>query len=111
MNNAEKALPALLVFTSTAGPQALGTTMQVDANTVPLPVKEELLREQLQELDPYKSTDTGTVYQRVVRGLADIVARPLSTILEKSWRSGDEDWKKVNVTPLQEGLKGGSRKL
>ena len=42
-------------FTSTVGLQALGTKMQVDANTDPLSVKEGLVCELLQELDPYRS--------------------------------------------------------
>ncbi|GAB0179274.1 mitochondrial enolase superfamily member 1 [Grus japonensis] len=55
-NNAEKAevLNTFFtsVFTSTVGPQALGTKIQVDANTDPPSAKEELVCELLQELDP-----------------------------------------------------------
>ncbi|GAB0178676.1 mitochondrial enolase superfamily member 1 [Grus japonensis] len=97
----------------TVGHQALGTEVQADANTDSPSVKGELLCELLQELDPYKLMDPDNIHLRVLRELADIV-RPLSIILEKSWRAGDipEDWKKANVTPcLQEGLKGGSHKL
>ena len=39
------------VFTSTVGAQALGTKIQVDANTDPLSVKKKLVCELLQELD------------------------------------------------------------
>ncbi|PKU31435.1 rna-directed dna polymerase from mobile element jockey-like [Limosa lapponica baueri] len=44
----------------------------------------------------------GTIHLRVLSKLADIIARPLSIIFEKSWRLGDvpEDWKKANVTPI-----------
>ena len=48
------------------------------------------------------------IHPRVFRELADIIARLLSIIFEKSWRSGDvpEDWKKANVTPsYKKGLK------
>ncbi|PKU39778.1 rna-directed dna polymerase from mobile element hypothetical protein [Limosa lapponica baueri] len=40
------------------------------------------------------------IHLRVLRKLADIIARPLSIIFEKSWKLRDipEDWKKANVT-------------
>ncbi|GAB0176432.1 mitochondrial enolase superfamily member 1 [Grus japonensis] len=86
---------------STVGPQASGTKILVDANTDPPSVKEELVCELLQELDPYKSMSPDIIYPSV-RELADVIARPLSIIFEKSWRLGDvpEDWKKANVTPI-----------
>jgi len=46
------------VFTSTVGPQALGSKIQVDANTDPLSVKEELVHELLKEPDCYKLMDS-----------------------------------------------------
>lgn len=42
----------IFVFTSTAGLPALGTKIQLGANTEPLPVKEELMCELSQEFDP-----------------------------------------------------------
>ncbi|GAB0181361.1 mitochondrial enolase superfamily member 1 [Grus japonensis] len=105
-NNAEKAdiLNTFFtsVFTSTVGPQALGTKIQVDANMDLPSVKEELVCKLLQELDPYKLMGPDNIHLRVLRELADIVARPLSIIFEKLWRSGDipEDLKKAHVTPI-----------
>ncbi|KAK4824361.1 LOW QUALITY PROTEIN: hypothetical protein QYF61_014021 [Mycteria americana] len=111
-NNAEKAEVLNTFFTSgfmsAVGPQALGKKIQVDANTDPPLVKEELVCEILQELDPYKSLGPDNIHLRVLRELADVIARLLSITFEKSWRSGHipEDWKKANVNRIyKKGLK------
>ncbi|GAB0179359.1 mitochondrial enolase superfamily member 1 [Grus japonensis] len=96
------------VFTSTVGPQALGTKTQVDVNTDLLSVKEKLVCELLQKLDPYKLMGPDNRHPRVLRELADLIVRLLSIIFEKLWRSRDvpENWRKVNVTPIyKKGLK------
>jgi len=38
----------------------------------------------------------------VLRDLADVIAEPLSTIFERSCRTGEvpEDWRKAKVTPI-----------
>ncbi|GAB0209251.1 mitochondrial enolase superfamily member 1 [Grus japonensis] len=40
------------------------------------------------------------MHPQVLKELADVIARPLSIIFERSWRTGEvpEDWRKANVT-------------
>ncbi|GAB0207062.1 mitochondrial enolase superfamily member 1 [Grus japonensis] len=42
------------------------------------------------------------MHPRGLRELADVIAKPLSIIFERSWRTGEvpEDWRKANVTPV-----------
>ncbi|KFV79716.1 hypothetical protein N308_03870, partial [Struthio camelus australis] len=65
-------------------------------------VKEDQVRDHLCKLDIHKSMGPDGMQPRVLRELADVIARPLSILLERSWRTGEvpEDWKKANVTPV-----------
>ena len=53
-------------------------------------------------LNPPKSVGLEGIHPRVVREVADVVARPPSIIVEKSWRWGDIPgaWKGANVIPI-----------
>ncbi|KFP08044.1 hypothetical protein N300_02900, partial [Calypte anna] len=53
-------------------------------------------------LDPHKSMGPDGIHPRVMRELAEELAKPLSIIYQQSWLTGDipDDWKLANVTPI-----------
>ena len=65
-------------------------------------VEEDWVRDHLGKLDSCKSMGPDGMHPRVVRELADAVAKPLSTIFERSWRTGEvpEDSRVANVTSV-----------
>ncbi|GAB0205233.1 mitochondrial enolase superfamily member 1 [Grus japonensis] len=94
-----------LVFTAKAGPQESQTLEAGEKvwrkEDLPL-VEEDRVREHLGKLNIHKSMGPDGMHPQVLRELADVIARSLSIIFERSWRTGEvpEDWRKANVTLL-----------
>ncbi|RMC01163.1 hypothetical protein DUI87_22254 [Hirundo rustica rustica] len=72
-------------------------------------IQEEAVRELLRCLDVYKFMGPDGIHARVMRELADELAKPLSIIYQQSWLTGEapDDWKLANVTPIHK--KGGRK--
>ncbi|RMC22386.1 hypothetical protein DUI87_00700 [Hirundo rustica rustica] len=68
----------------------------------PLIIQEVAVREPLKCLDIHKSMGPDGIHPRVMRELADELAKPLSIIYHQSWLTDEvpDDWKLANVTPV-----------
>ncbi|KAF4792237.1 hypothetical protein TURU_123236 [Turdus rufiventris] len=77
-----------------------------EQNSPPV-IQEEAVRELLSHLDVQKSIGPDGMHPRVMRDLADELAKPLSIIYQQSRLTGEvpDDWKLANGTPIHK--KGG----
>ena len=65
-------------------------------------IQEETVRDLLLHLECHKSMGPDKLHPRVLRELAEVIAKLLSTIYRHSWLSGEvpEDWRLADVTPI-----------
>jgi len=70
--------------------------------TKPPIIQEETVNDLLCHLDTYKSLGTDGIHPRVLRALAEELAKPLSIIYQQSWRTREvpDDWRITNVTTI-----------
>ena len=62
----------------------------------------ETIRGLLLNLDYHKSMESDRIHLRVLKELAEVIAKPLSTIYQHLRSTGEipEDWRLASVTPL-----------
>ena len=70
-------------------------------NKLPI-IQEEAVNDLLCHLDTYKSVGPDGINPRVLRELAEELAKPPSITYQQSWLTGEvpDDWRIASVTPI-----------
>ncbi|KFW77280.1 RNA-directed DNA polymerase from mobile element jockey, partial [Manacus vitellinus] len=65
-------------------------------------IQDETVIDLLSHLDTHKSMGPDGIHPRVIRELAEDLAKPLSIIYQQSWLTGEvpDDWKLANIMPI-----------
>lgn len=73
-----------------------------DCKNDQLQVDSGIVGDLLVQLEPYKSVEPDGIHLRILKELADVIAKLLSMIFEWSWESGEvsSDWKLANAVPI-----------
>jgi len=93
------------VFTGNLSPRSSPVDGLQDGDqrgTAPPTVKEGQVRNPLRNMNIHKSMGPDEMHPRVLRELANAIAKILSVIFERSWESGEPpgDWRKGNTVPI-----------
>jgi len=72
-----------------------------EGNKPPI-VQEEAVNDLLCHLDAYKSMGPDGIHPRLLRELAEELAKPLSIVYQQSWLTGEvpDSWRIASVTPI-----------
>ncbi|KFQ31503.1 hypothetical protein N332_06279, partial [Mesitornis unicolor] len=65
-------------------------------------INEEVVSDLLHHLDVHRSMGPDGIHPRVLKELAEVLAKPLSIIYQQSWLTGEVpvDWRLANGTPI-----------
>ncbi|KFQ85035.1 hypothetical protein N337_05384, partial [Phoenicopterus ruber ruber] len=65
-------------------------------------IQGEMVSDLLHHLDTHKSMGPDGIHPRVLREMAQVLTKSLSTIYQQSWLTGEVpvDWKLANVKPI-----------
>ncbi|KFQ25918.1 hypothetical protein N332_01010, partial [Mesitornis unicolor] len=65
-------------------------------------IHEKVVSDLLHDFDIHKSMEPDGIHPRILRELAEVLAKPLSIIYQQSWLTGEvpADWRLANMMPI-----------
>ncbi|XP_069709271.1 mitochondrial enolase superfamily member 1, partial [Phaenicophaeus curvirostris] len=90
------------VFSRKEGRSVCVQTQELEEHNEAPVIQEEVVRALLARLDSHKSMGPDGIHPRVLKELADVLAKPLSIIFQQSWKTGEVplDWRPADVVPI-----------